>query len=152
MTITVNPVNDTPVSVNDDYSFAQDNSFFVPVLSNDVDVDSLNLSVTGVSQPTNGTMSVSGTGFLYTPNTGYTGSDMFTYQVMDDLGASSNVASVTLHVVQTNTPPDANSVNISTNEDTPLISTLSGFDIDGSTLTYMVDTQPANGTLSVTAT
>lgn len=85
MMINVDPVNDAPVSVNDDYSFSQDSAFFVPVLLNDVDVDSSTLSVTGVSNPTNGTISLSGTGFLYTPNTGYTGSDMFSYQITDDL-------------------------------------------------------------------
>lgn len=85
MTINVSSVNDAPVSVSDDYSFSQDSTFFVPVLSNDVDVDSPILSVSGVSTPVHGTISLSGTGFLYTPNTGYTGSDMFSYQVTDDL-------------------------------------------------------------------
>ena len=85
MTLTIDAVNDAPNAVNDDYSFGQDTSFFVPVLSNDFDVDSLSLSVTGTSQPSNGALSVSGTGFLYTPNAGYTGSDMFSYEIIDDL-------------------------------------------------------------------
>ncbi len=50
-------------------------------------------------------------------------------------------------MIQTNTPPDANNANISTNEDTTLVSSLPGFDVDGSTLTYTVDIQPTNGNL-----
>ncbi len=85
MNIYVTAVNDPPIAVDDDYSFGQDTPFFIPVLSNDSDVDSSNLALTGIIQPSNGTLSISGTGFLYTPNTGFTGSDMFTYQVIDDL-------------------------------------------------------------------
>ncbi|HEX7833097.1 MAG TPA: Ig-like domain-containing protein, partial [Thermoanaerobaculia bacterium] len=50
-------------------------------------------------------------------------------------------------LVTCNTPPVANDVNASTNEDTSVTITLSGTDVDGDPLTFSIVTPPANGTL-----
>lgn len=74
---------------------------------NDFDVDSTILSFTGYTNPSNGSISISGTGFNYTPNAGYIGSDSFTYRLIDELNLISNLATVFLSVTSTNTPPTA---------------------------------------------
>jgi hypothetical protein len=67
-------------------------SFNVFKLTNSAQ-DSLNaypLTVTAVTSPSaNGTVVLSGNTITYTPTTGYTGSDSFTYTLSDNLGGSS---------------------------------------------------------------
>jgi large repetitive protein len=73
ISITVSSVPDAPVVVSDNYSLNQDTTLYIPVMSNDSDVDSTILSFTGYTNPSNGSIIVSGTGFSYIPNTGYIG-------------------------------------------------------------------------------
>jgi hypothetical protein len=60
-------------------------------------------------------------------------------------------ASANLTVLQVNHPPVANSQNVITTLNKPVNITLSGSDRDNDPLTYIVVTQPANGTLAGTA-
>lgn len=78
-------------------------------MNNDYDVDSLSgqLTLTGFSNPTNGSISPTSSGFLYTPTTGYSGSNSFTYRLIDETSLLSNLATVTLTVAPSNTPPVA---------------------------------------------
>src|SRR3546814_20665411 len=74
---------DTPVSID--------------VLGNDDDPDGDPLMVDGFTQPTNGTVASNADGTLrYTPDSGFTGSDSFTYTASD--GSSTTTASVPLPV------------------------------------------------------
>ena len=83
----------------------------IHVLANDTEPDDgINpTSVLVVSNPANGSASPdpSGNGdIIYTPSAGFTGTDTFTYQVADNGGVTSNVATVTV-TVQPNQPPVA---------------------------------------------
>ena len=152
VTLTIDPVFDAPTTVPDSYSLTQDTTFFVPVMMNDIDPDSTVLTLTGYTNPANGTLVVSGTGFDYTPNTGYIGWDSFTYQIIDDTALTSNISTVTLTVTTSNTPPTANSGSFSVNEDGVLTGGITGTDPQWSTLTYIVDTPPTQGAFSISAT
>jgi hypothetical protein len=58
-------------------------------------------------QPTNGTVTQSSPGsctVTFTPNTGFAGSDSFTYHATDSAGQSSNVATASVTVATTGTP------------------------------------------------
>lgn len=77
-------------------------------MNNDSDADSSSLTLTGFTNPSNGSIVVTGTGFTYTPNSGYIGSDMFSYQIEDDTLLVSNTSNVLLNVTSTNAPPVAN--------------------------------------------
>ena len=84
---------------------------------------------------------------MYTPTSGYVGSDSFTYQAGDgDL--DSNVATVTIIVRATNQAPTADPQSVTTAEDTPKAITLTGDDPDGGALTYVLTSSPAHGALS----
>ena len=87
--------------------------------------------------------------FSYTPAQDYNGPDQFTYTVSD--GASSDTGTVSIIVTAVNDPPVANNRSITTNEDTATAITLTGSDVDGTTPTFSVVDQPANGALSGTA-
>jgi VCBS repeat-containing protein len=90
-----------PVAVNDTYSTNQDTQLGVSVpgvLENDSDIDGDALTAIWVSDPAHGNLTLNENGsFTYVPDTGYTGSDSFTYKVSDGKLESNN-ATVTITV------------------------------------------------------
>ena len=97
VTITVNPLNDTPVAVSDAYSTPMDTPLVLAaagVLANDNDDGPPPLTAVMDSPPANGTLTVAlGTdgAFTYTPNSGFVGTDSFTYHAWDGTLVSSLV-------------------------------------------------------------
>ncbi|CUS37543.1 hypothetical protein COMA1_40108 [Candidatus Nitrospira nitrosa] len=68
------------------------------VLTNDRDPEGKPLTAVRVSGPTNGTLTLNSNGtFTYRPNTGFVGTDSFTYRASDGT-ATSNLATVTITV------------------------------------------------------
>jgi RHS repeat-associated protein len=87
--LTVTPVNDAPVAVDDTVSTLQDTSILIPVLANDTDVEGDTLGIDSFTQPANGSVADNGDGTLtYTPAPGFTGDDTFTYTLSDGQGGS----------------------------------------------------------------
>ncbi|QYJ77938.1 tandem-95 repeat protein [Shewanella acanthi] len=153
VTITVNPVNDAPVAKDDDIILEEtDLPVVINILGNDLDVDGtiLGSSVTIVAQPQLGTVAVNPvTGLVeYTPSLNYNGYDEFTYQVKDDQGAISNIAKVLLSIVAVNDAPVADEQSINLDEDSSASVILTGYDIEGSALSFTIIQLPAHGTLS----
>src|SRR6266508_2532639 len=101
VTLTVTPVNDAPVALDESYTIIEDTTFVVAaaaILANDTDVDGGALTVSLVSGPANGTVTLNPDGeFTYTPAANFNGTDSFTYK-LNDGQADSNVATVTLTV------------------------------------------------------
>ena len=116
VTVTVNAVNDAPVAVSDTATLMEDNTFTINVLGNDSDVDGnlVNSSVTVVTEPRFGAVTVDTlTGMVaYSPHENFSGGDNFSYIVSDDLGAVSNIATVTLTVDAVNDSPLANNDSV----------------------------------------
>jgi VCBS repeat-containing protein len=102
VTLTVNPINDAPVSVADAYTANQDktlNVFAPGLLANDTDVDRDILTPVIATGPANGSVVLNADGsFSYTPNAGFSGSDSFTYRASDGLLLSAP-ATVSITVV-----------------------------------------------------
>jgi len=98
---TEEPVNNSPVANIDNYRVTPDTQFneSAPgVLANDTDPDSDPLTATLVSDVSHGTLTLDANGsFSYTPASGYTGEDSFTYQANDGT-YDSNIVTVTLAV------------------------------------------------------
>jgi VCBS repeat-containing protein len=102
VTITVEEgPNSAPTAVNDDYTMQQDETLTVSapgVLDNDSDPDGDPLTAVLETNPANGTVTLNPDGsFTYTPDTGFSGQDTFTYQAYDGLDHSSP-ATVTITV------------------------------------------------------
>src|SRR5205814_1018358 len=92
----------------------------------------------------------------YTPAANYNGPDFFTYRDSDPSGALSNVATVSLTVTAVNDAPAAAGDSYTTAEDTALTISAPGVlgndtDVDGNTLTAVLVSGPAHGTLTLTA-
>ena len=86
----------------------------------------------------------------YTPSADFNGTDSFTYRVKDNEGDTSNIATVTITVSSENDAPLAESQTLTTNEDEPLSITLNASDTEEDALTFVVQSEPTQGTLSGT--
>ncbi len=148
VSITVNPVNDTPVAIAQSVSTAEDTA--LPITLAGTDVENSTLSFIIVSPAANGTLSGTAPNVTYTPNANYNGPDSFTFRVNDGT-INSVTATVSINVTPVNDAPLAATQNVSANEDSALPITLTGTDVENSALTFTVLTPPTNGTLSGTA-
>jgi HD-GYP domain-containing protein (c-di-GMP phosphodiesterase class II) len=104
VTITVTPVAHAPLAASDAYATAQDTPLHITapgLLANDSDQDGDALAVvtTPAAAPTSGTLVLASDGsFDYTPNSGFTGADTFTYTVADATGRSATAtATITVN-------------------------------------------------------
>jgi hypothetical protein len=87
---------------------------------------------------------------VYNPNSGYSGSDSFTF-IASDESSTSNTAEVSINVnpvTHVNSPPVAESQDVTTDMDTSAPITLDASDKDGDSLTYSLGTTPNHGSLS----
>ena len=100
--VTIQVTNKAPWANNDSYTVPQDQTLDVPapgVLGNDSDPDGDNLSAVLVSGVGHGSLTLSSDGsFTYTPTSGFTGIDVFTYKANDG-AAQSAAATVMIQVM-----------------------------------------------------
>ena len=149
VTLTVNPVNDAPVATDDAATADEDSPVTIAVLDNDTDVDGDALTVTALTQGTNGSVVLETDHTVtYTPNADFNGTDSFTYQASDGT-AQSTAVTVTLTVNPVNDAPVATDDAATTDEDSPVtIAVLDNdTDIDGDALTVTALTQGTNGSV-----
>lgn len=152
--ITVHPVNDPPVALDDVEPTAEDTPVTVAVQANDNAGPSNEdpaLFTTAVSDPEYGTAMINADGSAtYMPDPDFSETDIFTYTVCDSEGACDEAA-VTVPVDQVNDPPAAEDDTFSTPEDTPVIVNVlaNDSDVDGNLNPVSVTllTTPTNGTL-----
>ena len=101
--VTVNAVNDAPVAFDDSTSTNEDTPVTVNVVANDTDVEGDPLTVSAVTQGTNGAVTFAGGSVTYTPNPNFNGPDSFTYTVSDGNGGT-DTATVDVTVSPVNDP------------------------------------------------
>ena len=109
----ISVVQDTtdPIANLDSYQDGVGGAQTLNVLANDTDPADGSLSISSYTNPANGTLTLidSGTEFSYTPNTGFFGTDTFTYVATDGTRLS-NTATVTIQVLL----PQISFVNVGT--------------------------------------
>ncbi len=108
VSITVAYINQAPTATNDSATTQQDQAVNIDALSNDSDPEGDTLTITAVTNPANGTAIISGSSLQYTPTSGFSGSDSFSYTISDGNGhlATANV-SVTIEATTTTPPPNS---------------------------------------------
>ena len=157
VTLTVTRINSAPVAVDDIFSVNEDTLLSVAlpgVLGNDTDADGDVLSVVKVQGPVHGTLVLNSHGsFDYTPSLNFRGIDTFTYLVNDG-SLNSNIATVSITVINTNRAPVAVDDTYSTSEDTALSIALPGVlgndtDADADPMTALKVAGPAHGALTL---
>ncbi|ENP0805821.1 tandem-95 repeat protein [Vibrio parahaemolyticus] len=104
VTVTVTPVNDSPVAVDDTVSTQEDTVVTIDVLTNDTDVDGDKLSIESASVPKEqGTVEVVDGKLVFTPAENFNGDAEITYTVTD--GELTDEAKVTVTVNPVNDAP-----------------------------------------------
>ncbi len=148
VTITVSPINDAPVAVDDNYSINEETNLTGTVAPNDFDIDSNTLTYSFISTTVGGTTTINADGtFSFLPNLNYNGTVTVNYQVCD----AQNLCDIGLLIISINAVNDgpiALSDNASTLEDTEVTGTVApnDSDLDSSTLTWSVIDDADNGT------
>jgi CshA-type fibril repeat protein len=128
--VTVTPVNDAPIAVDDADVTAFNTSVTVDLLANDIDIDNPDdLVVTSATVPAGqGTLSDNGDGtFEFTPVDGFTGEATISYTISDGDQTASAIHTVT---VEENQGPQAVDDFSETPEDTAVVVDLRGNDLD----------------------
>jgi len=98
VTITVAPVNDPPTAQDDAASTVEETAVTINVLANDSDPDGDTLAVAALTQPANGSATLNADqSITYAPDSGFTGTDAFTYTAADGNGGE-DTATVTVTV------------------------------------------------------
>ncbi|MEP3391334.1 MAG: cadherin-like domain-containing protein [Litoreibacter sp.] len=148
-TVTVLPVNDAPVAVDDIAETFEDEAVVIDLIGNDTDVDGDPLNIGTVSVPAEqGTVVDNGDGTVtFTPAPNYTGPAEITYTVQDGQGGEdSGEAVVNVEVIGVNDGPQAVDDAVTTDEDTPVtIDVLDNdFDTEGDDLSITTATVPAD--------
>ncbi|WP_253650915.1 Ig-like domain-containing protein, partial [Vibrio sp. Y29_XK_CS5] len=137
--VTVNPVNDAPVAVNDAVSTDEDTAVTIDVLANDSDPENDQLTITNASVPAEqGTVAIVDGKLVFTPAENFNGDATISYTISD--GQLSDDATVAVTVNPVNDAPVAVNDTVTTDEDTAVtIDVLAN------------DSDPENDTLTITA-
>ena len=158
VTVTVNPINDAPVAINNTSSTNEDITLNLDIVSNDIDVDNaldsstidLDMSLTGIQDSlisTNGLWTVNGSGILsFIPALNYNGVDSLNYTINDIAGLTSNSATVTVTINAVNDAPVAtNDVSLTQEDQTVTLDLLiNDYDIDNLLALNSVDLNTIN--------
>ncbi|MDV4343621.1 tandem-95 repeat protein [Methanoculleus sp. YWC-01] len=157
VTITVNAVNEAPVAVDDNYTTDEGTTLTVSapgVLANDDDPDGDALTAALDAGPGHGTLTLNPDGsFIYTPESGFSGTDSFTYTANDGTLGSAT-ATVTITVNPVNEAPITVDDTYATDEGVTLSVNAPGVlanddDPDADTLTAVLVDGVSHGTLTL---
>ncbi len=147
--ITVIPVNDTPIAVDDEFVTDEDEVLTASVADNDSDPDGDDLTFSINLSPVNGSVSMNDDGtFTYTPNENFNGSDAFTYNVCDPDGTC-DLGTVNITIIPVNDTPIAID-DSNTGEEDDVVSgdvSVNDTDVEGDGLTFTIVTNPTNGSV-----
>jgi hypothetical protein len=156
VSVTVTCVNDDPVATDDSATVTEDDAATaVDVFGNDIDVDG-DIAIDTVTQPTNGTVVITGTGsgLTYEPDPDYCNSgagpdDTFTY-TLD--GGSTGTVSMTVTCVDDAPVAVEDAADVRVDDPATAIDVFANdTDIDAGPKTITEVTQPADGTVVITA-
>jgi VCBS repeat-containing protein len=150
-----NATNQPPTGVADTYTTTLNTALTQNaangVLKNDTDPEGKTLTAGKVSDPAHGSVTLNSDGsFTYTPSTGFTGTDTFTYKASDGTKQSA-VTTVTIAVNPANATPTAVADSYTVNEDNILSVTSANSVLKndtGTNLTAVKVTDPTKGSVN----
>jgi VCBS repeat-containing protein len=145
VTIAVTQANDPPSAGDVSESTLEDTAKVITLSGTDADGNPITFEI--VSGPVHGTLTGEGGTRTYVPAPNYSGSDSFTYRVVDGF-ADSEPATVALTIVPVNDAPSCQNRTLTTDEDVTAEVDPSCTDVDSASLTYEIAAQGSKGTAS----
>jgi hypothetical protein len=144
--------NVAPVATSQSLTVAEDTPIVVTLSATDANNDTLSFAISTFAS--SGTLSaISPTPprtVTYTPTANFNGNDFFTY-VANDGSVNSAPANIVIAVTPVNDTPTAVAQNATVQTGQSVNIALSGADIDGDTVSYIIVANPPSGVLSGTA-
>jgi len=144
--------NQAPQAVNDNANTDQGSNITIAVLSNDSDPEGDNLTITSFIQPANGTVSQNSNNLVYSPDSGYSGNDSFSYTISDGYASASANVAVTVNEVNNLPVAVADSAAVSIDGIVTIDVLANDSDPDGDSLTINSFTQGGKGTVTQVGT
>jgi VCBS repeat-containing protein len=143
-TLTINPVNDAPVAVDDTGTVAEEGTVTIDVLANDTDVDGPSKTIASASvDPAQGTVKIESGKVVFTAAKDFNGDATITYTVSD--GTLSDEGQAVVTVTPVNDAPVAQAGAAAGDEDTPITGSVTATDVDSASLTYSLVTGAVDG-------
>ncbi len=139
------------MAIDDAFTIENAADTTILVLDNDQIPTGTTATITSVTQPANGAVTIAADGSIrYTPNTDFVGKDSFSYTISDENGVTSSAA-VILTVTITNEAPTAVDDTATTEENAPVTIAVLENDNDPENKPLIISntTTPANGVLVV---
>jgi hypothetical protein len=149
-------VNSPPNAVDDADTTSPATPVTINVLANDTDPENDPLTLTGLTQPANGTVAVDNNAtpedpsddqLVYTPNLGFAALDTFTYTISD--GIDTDIATVTVDVIPGIPTPVDDAVTTAFNTPININVLANDTDPEGDLLILTGVTQPLNGIATI---
>jgi len=141
------PSNTPPTAIDDAATTKEDQAVTVAVLANDLNPDNDQLSVSVLSNPSHGSVTINADGTVsYRPDANFDGTDSFEYTVSDGKGGS-DAGRVSISVIGVNDAPVAKADAATTTAGAPVVIRAldNDTDIEGSPLQASIFSQPATG-------
>ena len=89
--VKVDKKDNTAPEANDDKATTDyESSVLIDVLNNDTDIDGDNLTIKSITKPSHGTATIQNRKIEYTPDSNFSGNDIFEYTINDEQGAVSS--------------------------------------------------------------
>jgi gliding motility-associated-like protein len=132
-----------PVGINDDVTTPVNTAITISIKDNDP--SNVGTTVVSLSPAANGIAVLGNDGkVLYTPNTNFSGKDIFTYRLRDVNGIESTPITVTVNVKPVGSPD-----NVTTPLNTTAIINIKGNDVSGSGTTPVIVSNPLHGSVNI---
>ena len=143
--------NVAPIAINDELTTNVDTAVSQNIITNDSDADGDTLTLANLSEPSFGTVTQNGNIITYTPETGFSGTDTFTYTVFDGKGHEATATVTVIIKAKANSAPKAVNDAFSTDENTSITYDVLGNDTDsdGDHLTISTKTDGTQGTVKI---
>ena len=159
LTITINPVNDSPIVVSEQFQIKEDSTQVFLLEGSDVEGDTiiftvLSLPINGILTQSDGTLIVNfpsgitgnGNSLIYKPNVDFFGNDSILFNASDPF-ISSNDGKVRFIIDKVNDPPIVSNDTITIDEDETKTIVVTGTDQENDPMTFAATYLPSAGLL-----
>lgn len=137
--VTITAVNDTPVANDQTLTTTNTTDLTLTITASDVDSDALDFRL--VTQPSAGWVTLDGDVITFSPDVDFLGSTNFTFSVSD--GARSDTGTISLNILAA---PIGHETSATTLKNTSITISAHATDLDSTTLSYSLYTEPTHGT------